>query len=141
MREGGEDDGKGMVHDIEGVRSLGERNIQIRKGCDLGWYGGGGGCDFGVDGSDGGDVAHGSGENSDVGDGGESVVYRSGGDGGSVVHRSVGGRLYRSGCYFYIGWGFRCAGGGGSGTGGGVCREACCEAGSVVFKWEGIFFV
>ena len=30
-----------------------------------------------------------------------------------------------------------CSGGGGSGTGGGVC----CEGSTVVFEWEGGFFV
>ena len=78
----------------------------------------GGGGD-GVDGSNGGGGVDGSGGNSVVGDGGESGVYRSG---GSVVHRSVGGGLCRSGWYFGGGCGF-C--GGGSGTGGGVCYEAC----------------
>ena len=33
----------------------------------------------------------------DVGDGGETSMYRSGGGGDSVVHRSVGGGLCRSG--------------------------------------------
>ena len=32
-------------------------------------------------------------------------------------------------------------GGEGSGTGGGMCCEAYCEAGSVVCEWEGIVFV
>ena len=49
---------------------------------------GGGGCGS-VDGSDGGGGVGGSGGSSGVCDGGESVLYRSGGCGGSVVHRSV----------------------------------------------------
>ena len=91
MRACGEDDFKEMVSDIEGVRSLGGREMlrSIRDGMCL--CGSGGGCRSGVGGVDG------SGRNSRVGDGGESGVYRSGGGGGSVVHGSVGGGLCRSG--------------------------------------------
>ena len=94
---------------------------------------GGGG---GVDGSDGGGGVDGSGWNSGVGNGGDSVVYRSGGG-----RRSVGGVLCRSGWYFGIRWDFHGEGGGRSGTYGGVCCEARCEACSVVCEWEGVFAV
>ena len=105
MRQCGEDNAKRMVSDIEGVRSLGGREMSrsIRDGIcvcvvvvvavelvvvvalivAMGVMWGGG-----VDGS---------GVNSGAGDGGESGVYRSGEGGGSVVHRSVGGGLCRSG--------------------------------------------
>ena len=94
IREGGEDVAKGMVSDIEGVWSLGERDVEIHNGWDLCLRGGGGGrggsVSGGVDGSDGDGGVYGSGGNSGVADGGESVMYRSGRGGGSVVHRSVG---------------------------------------------------
>ena len=94
----GEDDARGMVNDIKGVRSLGGRDVKVHKGWDLclrdgdvGYGNGvGGGC--GVDGSDEGDRdgdVDGSGGNSGVGESGESGVYRSGGGDGSLVHRSV----------------------------------------------------
>ena len=84
-----------------------ERDVKVHKGWDLCLCGGsGGGCGGGVGGGGGVDCSNrsdvdggvdGRGGNSDVGDGGESGVYRSGGGGGSVVHRSVGGGLCRSG--------------------------------------------
>ena len=97
MREGGEDVAKRMVSDIEGVWSLGERDVKIHKGWDLCLRGSGGGRGGGVDGSDGNGGVYGSGGNSGAGDGGESVVYRSGRGGGIVVHRSVGSGLCSSG--------------------------------------------
>ena len=63
------------------------------------------------------------------GSGGSGGVYDSGGSG---LFRSSGAGLFQSEWHFRVGWGF-CDSGGGNGTGGGVC----CEAGSVVFKWEG----
>ena len=108
--------------------------------CRGGGVGGGGSGDC-SDGGDGGGGVDGSGGNSCVGDGGENGICRSGGAGGSVVHRSVGGGLCRSGWNFAVGCGFCDGGGGESGPGGRVCCEACCEAGSVVCEWEGIFFV
>ena len=114
MRECEEDDSKGMVSDIEGVPSLGGKEMlrSIRDGIGVvvggGVVGGGGNCG--------------------VGDGGESSVYRSGGGGVSVVHRSV-----EVDCVGGVDClGFHGEGGGGSGSAGGVCCEACCEAGSVV---------
>ena len=95
MREGEEDIAKRMVSDIEGVWSLGERDVEIHKGWDLCLRGGGVGG--GVDGSDGDGGVYGSGGNSGVADGGESVMYSSGRGGGSVVHRSVGRGLSSSG--------------------------------------------
>ena len=108
MRECGEDNAKRMISDIEGVWSLGGREMSrsIKDGIcvcvvvvvvvvavglvvvvalivAMGVMWGGG-----VDGS---------GVNSRAGDGGESGVYRSGEGGGSVVHRSVGCGLCRSG--------------------------------------------
>ena len=74
-----------------------ERDVEIHKGLNLCLYGGSVGGGGGVDGSDGGGGVDGSSGNSGVGDGGESIVYRSGGGGGSGVQRSVGGRLCRSG--------------------------------------------
>ena len=59
----------------------------MHEGWDLCLCGGSGGID-------------GSGENSGVGDGGESGLYRSGGGGMSVVHRSVGGGL----CWVWFSW-------------------------------------
>ena len=93
MREGGEDDDKGMVSDIE---SGPERDIKILKGWDLCLCGsgrgdgidgsnGGGGVDGSVDGSGGNGGVDGSGGNGGVGDGGESIVYSSGGRCGSVM--------------------------------------------------------
>ena len=32
MREGGVDDGKDMVRDVEGVQSLGERDVKLYEG-------------------------------------------------------------------------------------------------------------
>ena len=100
MREGEEDIAKRMVSDIEGVWSLGERDVENHKGWDLCLRGGGGGrgggVGGGVDGSDGDGGVYGSGGNSGVGDGSESVVYRSDRGGGTVVHRNVGGGLCSS---------------------------------------------
>ena len=87
MREGGEDDDKGMVSHIDGVWSLGEREM-LRSTRDLCFCGTGGCCGSvvvgsggGLDGSDGGGGVDGSGGNSAVGHGGESVFYRCGGGG------------------------------------------------------------
>ena len=92
MRDGGEDDDKGMVSDTEGVRSLGGRETSspMRGGicvCVAAVVvmvvaalmvvmerGGGGGVD-------------GSGRKSGVGDGGESIVFRSISGGGSIMYR------------------------------------------------------
>ena len=89
LREGGEDDEKGIVSDVEGVRSLGGTG---NAGFHEGWYlclcGGGGGCGCGcIDGSSEGGGVDGNGGSSGVGDSGESnesIVYRSGGGGGSI---------------------------------------------------------
>ena len=59
-----------------------ERDVKIHKGSNLCLYGGSvGGGGGGVDGSDEGGGVDGSSGNSGVGDGGESVMYRSGGGG------------------------------------------------------------
>ena len=69
MREGGEDDDKGMVSDIE---SGPERDIKILKGWDLCLCGSGRGD--GIDGSNGGGGVDGSGGNGGVGDGSERLL-------------------------------------------------------------------
>ena len=90
MREGGEDDGKGMVSDVEGVWSLGGREMlsSMRDGICVCLCGGGGGGN-GIDGSSGGGVVGGSGGSCGVADSGESVER--------IVYRSGGVWLYRSG--------------------------------------------
>ena len=102
MTEGGEDDGKGMVSDVEVVRSLGGTEMLSSMRDEI--------CVcvavvarlmvavtvamiavmvvVMVDGSS---------ESSGVGDTGESIVYRSGGGGGSIVYRSGGGGLCSGG--------------------------------------------
>ena len=65
---------------------------------------GGGG---GTDGSKKGGGVDGSGGNSGVGDGGESIVYRSVRGSGSVVYQIFGGGMCRSGWYSDVVWGFR----------------------------------
>ena len=100
-RNDGEDDDKGIVSDIEGVLSLGGRDIckSMRYGIcvfvAVAVFVGGSGC--GVDISDEGGAVDGSAGNSGVGDGGERLMYRCVGGGGIVAYRSVGGGLRRSG--------------------------------------------
>ena len=69
MSDGGVGDDRGMVNDVEGVRSLGRREFNFHEGWDLCLCGSGGG----VDGSSG-----------------------SSGVDGSVVYRSSGGGLFMS---------------------------------------------
>ena len=94
MREGGEDDDKGMVGDVKGVWSLGGREMlgSMRDGICVCFCGGGD-----IDGSGGGGGADVNGGSSGVGNSGESAVYRSGRGGGSIVYRIGGGGLCRSG--------------------------------------------
>ena len=96
MREGGEDDDKGMVSDVERCAEPGwKRDVEFYEGWDLCLCGGAGGGS-GVGGSS----IGGSGGSCGIGDSGESaerIVYRRGGGGLSIVDKSGRGGLYRSG--------------------------------------------
>ena len=98
-RERSEVDDKSIVSDVEGVWSLGWRDIEFHEGWDLGLCGGGSNGS-GVDGSSRGGGVDGSSGSNGAGDSGESIegiVYRSGEGGGSIVYRSSGGEMYKGG--------------------------------------------